>query len=63
MDNEIKNFKGQVIGYTQTQEGIVYAYDKQDNVVGSFNPKTNTTYSKNGTTIGVGNQLSALLYK
>jgi len=63
MDNEIKNLKGNVIGHIKTEDELVYAFDNDENMVGSYNPKTNTTYAKDGKPIGYGNQLSALLYK
>jgi len=63
MENEIKNLRGQVIGHTETKEEGLVAFDTHGNMVGSYNPKTNTTYSKDGRSLGFGNQLAALLYK
>jgi hypothetical protein len=63
MENEVKNLKGQVIGHTKTENEMLVAFDTNGNMVGSYNPKTNTTYSKDGRSLGYGNQLTALLYK
>jgi hypothetical protein len=63
VENEVKNLRGQVIGRIETKEDSLCAYDTQGNMVGSYNPKTNTTYSKDGKSLGYGNQLAALLYK
>ena len=63
MDSEIKNLKGNVIGHLKTEPDKLSAFDLQGNLVGSYNPKTNTTYTKDGKSLGLGNQLAALLYR
>ena len=63
MENEVKNLKGVVIGHIKTEADLLHAIDTQGNLVGSYNPKTNTTYTKDGKSLGYGNQLAALLYK
>jgi len=63
MENEVKNLRGAVIGHIKTEDDVLCAFDTQGNKVGSYNPKTNTTYSNEGKSLGYGNQLAALLYK
>jgi len=62
VETEIKNLKGKVIGHVKKEEDVLCAFDIHGKMVGSYNPKTNTTYTKDGKSLGYGNQLAALLY-
>ena len=53
----IKDVQGRTIGTIQTQGTVSRLNDRYNRTLATYNSKTDTTVSSNGTAVGRGNQL------
>jgi YD repeat-containing protein len=60
----IKDHTGKLLGSIDTNpNGYERGYDSQGQMLGSFDPQTNTTKTATGTLLANGNALAGLIFK